>query len=110
MTEFLGDPDVGGFLTDPAPSVEPVKGQISTEQRRQDLQSNTGLTREELQGVSDSNAVAFSHSVVAIIFTTVFSFDRFAPNTEFPFFVLGNPKSQFLALKIRYHALEVLYN
>ena len=50
---YLGDPNAGGFLTDPAPTERVERGQISTEIRKQDLVNNTGLSREELKGLTD---------------------------------------------------------
>jgi len=60
--QFLGtDPNAGGFLTEEIIAPVPSKGQITTKERQEDLKHNTGLTDDELAGLVDANAIAFSH-------------------------------------------------
>ena len=58
MINFLGDPNAGGFLTDSIPAEIPEKGQITTQQKEQDLRFDTGLTVKELEGLKEANKIA----------------------------------------------------
>jgi hypothetical protein len=58
---FLGgpDPEAGGFLTEEVLAPIPPSGQLTIKEREEDLEYTTGLTKVELEGLTDSNAIAF---------------------------------------------------